>query len=129
MLDNLLLYVTFSYPPISPPVLPLFGAPETAMPIVETTCKKLLILTIQHAPCVVFVDCDLICCSFVCHRKQLLGFVYCTLTLRSLVYLHVAKTNSSPNAPAMEALETDVPSRGKARPTLTKKKTDSRPIS
>lgn len=78
------------------------------MSIAETTCKKQLILRIQHAPCVGFLGCNLICCSFARHGEQLLGFVYCTHTSRSIFYLYVAKTKTSPKAPAMEALETDV---------------------
>lgn len=80
------------------------------MPTKETQGKKLHVLRIQLATCMPGLACDLICCSFICHRVHLLGFVHCPHISTSLLYLHMAKINSGPNAVSMwsttEALKT-----------------------
>lgn len=128
MLNNSLLYkIHSSHFCILPPVLPLFGAAgRTAIPTEETRCKKLLILRILLPTCMVALACDLICCSFICHREHLLALVYCPHTSTSLLYLHVAKTNSTPNAASVwsttEALKTDVhPQQREGKSTIYQK--------
>lgn len=97
------------------------------MPTEETRCKKLLILRIQLATCMVALACDLICCRFICYREHLLGFVYCPHTSTPLLYLHMAKTNSAPNAASVwsttEALKTDIhPQQRQGETTIYQKK-------
>lgn len=112
---------------ILPPSLPLFGAAgRIAIPTEETRCKKLFILRILLPTCMVALACDLICCRFICDREHLLVLVYCPHTSTSLLYLHVAKTNSTPNAasvwPTTEALKTDVrPQQREGKSTIYQK--------